>query len=324
MKKCTPKDLKIGDCVWYCLNDTAHPVKSKIYDGPHYIYGDACYSLEKIDMFVNIHYIRKMEYKDYTLKVINPYNSQSERPEIIFKNVPEDFKFCETDRYTNNVTGELVQFFIFFYEYNEELFNQINELCEGRNFGNIHTHAYKINDYMVGNFWSVSQVSELPTETIEELNGRFLSVFKNHLIKIEEETLSFRAAEQEFRNLSIEVGEDKFENWTEERKQLWEKAKERFVIESKKQFHTTCIRRFIGFQNRTQQLEINTACIWFEDEIFKNPGACLISRENDQWFMLMNAYNSSVPRRITISDSIELWDELKQRQKEITDMFENH
>ena len=262
--------------------------------------------------------------KDYTLKIINPYNSQSERPEIIFKNVPEDFKFCETDRYTNNVTGELVQFFIFFYEYNEELFNQINELCEGRNFGNIHTHAYKINDYMVGNFWSVSQVSELPTETIDELNSRFLSVFKNHLIRIEEETLSYRVAEQKLRELSIEVGEDKFENWTEERKQLWKEANERFAIESKKQFRTTCIRRFIGFQNHTQKLEINTACIWFEVETIKNPRtkANLISRESDQWFMLMDTGNFSVQRRITISDSIEIWDELKQRQNEINDMFE--
>jgi hypothetical protein len=48
----------------------------------------------------------------------------------------------------------------------------------------------------------------------------------------------------------------------------------------------------------------------------------MITLEQDKWFMLMDVSYSSVAKRLVIEDSQELWDELKQRQKEINALLE--
>ena len=197
--------------------------------------------------------------KNYIFKAVSPYSN--ERTEICFADVPDDFKFCETYRYRNELKGYDVSFLIFFYKYDEALFNQINSLSKGKGFDQLHTHAYRIKDYMVGNFHSVEVVSgNLPCETIDELNARFLDVFANHLIKVEQETDAYRYAEEELCRLSIGVEPEK---WTDEDKQRYAEASERLHKET--QFYTLYIRRFLGFENHTQQLEINTACVWFDE-----------------------------------------------------------
>lgn len=257
--------------------------------------------------------------KDYVFKAVDPYSNG--RPEFIFKNVPDDFKFCETYQYVNNVKrGYKVSFLIFFCAYDEDLFNQINALSKGREFHNQHTHAYKIKDYIVGNFWSVEVVSELPYETIEELNTRFLSIFGNYLIKIEQETAAYRYAEEDLCRLSIRPVEP--DKWSDEQKRQWKETSER--LRNTQQFFTLCIRRFLGFGNHTQQLEINTACIWFDEPDNVQPVHSFITRENDQWFMLMDDYNPSIKKRITIDDGKEMWDELRGRQLEIIELFNNN
>ena len=251
----------------------------------------------------------------YQFKTVSPYND--ERPEIIFKNVPDDFKFCEVSSYVNELKGYKVSFLIFFYKYDEVLFEQINALSKGSEFHHQHTHAYRIKDFMVGNFWSVEVLGEIPLETIDGLNMRFKWEFDNHLIKFEEETIAFRMAEEELRHASIGFGDPK--DWTEEQNQRYNKAVERLRNET--QYATVCIRRFIGFENHSQQLEINTACVWFDEPKATQTRHSLITKETDQWFMLMNEYDPSIRKRIIIDDSKEIWDELNTRLREVNDMF---
>lgn len=97
--------------------------------------------------------------KDYSFKAISPYSE--DKPEIVFKNVPDDFKFCETYSYVNKIKGHKVSFLIFFYKYDDALFEQINALSKGSEFYNQHTHAHRIKDYMIGNFWSVEVLGEV-------------------------------------------------------------------------------------------------------------------------------------------------------------------
>lgn len=263
--------------------------------------------------------------KRYNFKTINPYargnDSKFQNLEV---KLPDDLKLCMNYMYPKSEQ----QFWIFFYPYNEWLFEYINSLTHNNGFGLNHAHAYKIGDYMVGNLSNVhleSPYALLPSETLAELNERFLSVFGNHLLKIEEENLAMRLVEQEMKEFmlyDVNEGDVDMSKWSDEKKQRYNDVITRYKKESENPFHTLCIRRFLGFV-KDEDLVIKTAAVWGNDPTRRNNDErCMMTLEQDKWFMLMDVYNSSVAKRLVIEDSQELWDELKQRQKEINALLE--
>ena len=263
--------------------------------------------------------------KRYNFKTINPYargnDSKFQNLEV---KLPDDMKLCMNYMYPKSEQ----QFWIFFYPYNEWLFEYINSLTHNNGFGLNHAHAYKIGDYMVGNLSNVhlqNPDSYLPTETLDELNERFLNVFGNHLMKIEEKNLGMRLVEREMNEFMIfNVNEDDSDmsKWPEEKKQRYAEVMERYKKESENPYHTLCIRRFLGFV-KDESLVIKTATVWGDDPTrIQHETSNMITVEEDKLFMLLDTYNPSVARRLVIEDSQELWDELKQRQKEINALLE--
>ena len=263
--------------------------------------------------------------KTYNFKTINPYarGNDPKHQELKVK-LPDDMKLCMNYTYPNSDQ----QFYIFFYPYNEWLFEYINSLTQNKGYGLNHAHVYKIGDYMVGNISNVhyeGAEGTLPTETLDELNERFLNVFGNHLIKIEEETVDMRFAEQELKDFAIfSTDEDAADinKWPEDKKKQYTDTMTRYKNASKTPFYTLCIKRFLGFV-KDEELVIKTATVWGTDPTRQYcDDHYLITHDDDKWFMLMDTYNCSNRRRLTIEDTPELWNELRQRQNEINSLLE--
>lgn len=260
--------------------------------------------------------------KKYNFLAINPYEHSNKPLEA---KLPDDMKLCMNYQYP----GGKQQFWIFFYKYDEWLCEYINTLTINKGYGMNHTHAYKIGDYMVGSLSNVhyeGMYDLLPAETLDELNERFLGVFGNHLIKIEEENLGMSLVKQEmkefmFFNLNDEEDAD-MTKWSEEKKQRYAEVMARYKKEDENPMHTLCIKRFLGFI-KDDDLTIKTATVWGTDLTRRdNDERSMITLEKDKWFMLMDTYNRSVDRVLTISDSPELWHELRDMQNKINKLFE--
>jgi hypothetical protein len=263
--------------------------------------------------------------KTYNFLAINPYKykikDETDKPLVV--ELPDDMKLCMNKTYSNSNQ----QFWIFFYPYDEKLFTYINALTAHKGYGLNHTHAYKIGDYMVGNFSNVhfeGPVDSILTETLEELNTRFLSVFGNHLLKIEEENIEKRLIERELDEFIIfnaKEDDSDMSNWSEEKKRQYNDVMERYKKANETPFHTICIKRFLGF-GKDEDLIIKTATVWWADQQYPEKDHSMITYDNDKWFMLMDAYNPSIRRRLTIEDNPDVWTELQKRQSEINNLLE--
>ena len=258
--------------------------------------------------------------RTYNFLAINPYEHEDKALTV---KLPDDMKLCMNYQYPDSKQ----QFWIFFYPYDEWLCEYINTLTKDKGCGLIHTHAYRIGDYMVGCLTNVhfeGSYDRLPTETLDELNGRFLEVFGNHLIKIEEKNFRMRQAEQEMNEFMLFGTRDEdvdFDKWPEEKKQRYADLMTRYKKESENPFHTVCIKRFLGFI-KDDGLTVKTVTVWGDDPTQRqNDERNMITLEKDSWFMLMDTYNPSVTRRLTIDDNIELWNELRNRQNEINSLL---
>ena len=263
--------------------------------------------------------------RTYNFLAINPckYKIEDESDTLLVVELPDDIKLCLNKTYSNGIQ----QFYIFFYPYDEKLFTYINALTTHKGYGLNHTHAYKIGNYMVGNFSNVyfeGSADSLPTETLYELNARFLSVFGNHLLKIEEENIEKRTIEREldeFILFNAKEDEGDMSKWCDEKKQKYNEVMERYKKANEKPFHTICIKRFLGF-DKDEDLIIKTATVWWADQQYPEKEHSLITYDNDKWFMLMDAYNPLIRRRLTIEDNPDVWAEFQKRQKEITNLLE--
>jgi hypothetical protein len=75
----------------------------------------------------------------------------------------------------------------------------------------------------------------LPTETLDELNERFLAVFGNHLIKIEEENFAMRMVKNELKKFTFFATDDDenfdMNKWPEEKKQRYADVMARYKKE---------------------------------------------------------------------------------------------
>ena len=263
--------------------------------------------------------------RTYNFLAINPYKHGDETDKKFQVKLPDDMKLCMNYTYPNSKQ----QFWIFFHPYNEWLCEYINTLTSNKGYGLNHTHAYRIGDYMVGCLSNVhfeGAYDLLPTETLDELNERFLAVFGNHLIKIEEENFAMRMVKNELKEFMFFTTDDgenfDMNQWPEEKKQRYADVMARYNKEEKNPYHTMCIKRFIGFA-KDVELTINTATIWGMDPTLRESDAhCMITFDNDKWFMLMDTYNPSVDRRLTVSDDVELWNELRDMQNKVNNLFE--
>jgi hypothetical protein len=110
-------------------------------------------------------------------------------------------------------------------------------------------------------------------------------------------------------------------NWSEEKKRQYNDVMERYKKANEKPFSTICIKRFLGF-GKDEDLIIKTATVWWADQQYPEKEHSMITYDNDKWFMLMDAYNPSIRRRLTIEDNPDVWTELQKRQSEINNLLE--
>lgn len=263
--------------------------------------------------------------RTYNFLAINPYKykieDETDKPLTI--ELPDDMKLCLNKTYSNGIQ----QFYIFFYPYDEKLFTYINALTAHKDYGLNHTHAYKIGNYMVGNFSNVyfeGSADSLLTETLDELNARFLSVFGNHLLKIEEENIEKKLIEREldeFILFNAKEDDGDMSKWSDKKKRQYNEVMERYKKANEKPFRTICIKRFLGFK-KDEDLIIKTATVWWSDQQYPEKEHSMITYDNDKWFMLMDAYNPSIRRRLTIEDNQDVWAEFQKRQNEINNLLE--
>lgn len=261
--------------------------------------------------------------RTYSFLAINPYKHKIKADRPLVVELPDDMKLCLNKTCSNSNQ----KFYIFFYPYDEKLFTYINALTAHNVYGLNHAHAYKIGNYMVGKFSNVcptGSANSLPTETLDELNARFLSVFGNHLLKIEEENMEKRLIEREldeFILFNAKEDDGDMSKWSDEKKRQYNEVMQRYKKANEKPFHTICIKRFLGF-GKDEDLIIKTATVWWTDQQYPEKEHSMITYDDDKWFMLMDAYNPSFRRRLTIEDNPDVWAELQKRQKEITNLLE--